>query len=141
MDSKSGRRLVPRTHLNAATSKYVQTPPEAKSVIHQRKADFEDLNHFVTKRGGWLTSICGDKIVDFQCLPESQLPDQIAALGFRVEPDGYTERILPTAINEQFVRGSDGSLEALTEGSTKPVVSTVSHAGICRVARYWFMLD
>jgi hypothetical protein len=48
------------------------------------------------------------------------------------------ERVLPAAIIELFVLRSDGELEPLTEGSTRPIASTVTHGGICRVTRYAF---
>ncbi|MGB8608367.1 hypothetical protein [Bradyrhizobium sp.] len=35
-----------------------------------------------------------------------------------------------------FTLTSSDALELMTEGSTKPVVTTVAHAGICRVERY-----
>jgi hypothetical protein len=45
---------------------------------------------------------------------------------------GQGERILPAARSTQnFVLSSSGALEPLTTGSTRRVVSTVTHAGIC----------
>jgi hypothetical protein len=131
------KRLRPRDHTNSATSRYGQAPPEAKDKIKDRKEKFAALNDFVTKRKGWLVSIPGDRLIDFQCLPESDLPQQLARLGYAVHADGHTERILPAAIIEKFTRNADGSLEPLTEGSTQRV-SIVTHAGLTRVARFWF---
>jgi hypothetical protein len=34
------------------------------------------------------------------------------------------------------VRSSSGALELMTDGSTKPVVTTITHAGIITVLRY-----
>lgn len=51
---------------------------------------------------------------------------------------GEGERILPTAIVERFVLRADGELEPLIAGSTRPIASTVTHAGICKVKRYAF---
>jgi hypothetical protein len=45
---------------------------------------------------------------------------------------GEGERILPTAIIEKFVTRADGELEPLTEGSTRAITSTVTHAGIVK---------
>jgi hypothetical protein len=45
---------------------------------------------------------------------------------------------VPTAIVEKFVTGADGTFVALIEGSTRPVASTVTHAGIIRVQRFAF---
>jgi hypothetical protein len=53
---------------------------------------------------------------------------------------GEGERILPTAIVERFVCRADGALEALTEGSTRPIASTVAHAGIVRILKYSFSM-
>jgi hypothetical protein len=138
----AGKRFVrPPDHTNSGAQAYRPLAAEAKSVIRERKAEFESLNQFVAKHFGWIVSIPGDRIVDFQCLAESQLPNQLAALGYRVEPDGMTERILPHAIQERFCRTASGELEPLTEGSTKPVVSVRTHAGLCKVAKFWFQID
>ena len=59
-------------------------------------------------------------------------------IGYDVSEIGEGERILPTAIVEKFVTGAHVDLEPLTEGSTRPVASTVTHAGICKVKRYGF---
>ena len=44
------------------------------------------------------------------------------------------------AIVEKFVVGPDGALVPLTEGSTRPIASTVTHTGIVKVRRYAFDL-
>jgi len=43
---------------------------------------------------------------------------------------GEGERILATALVERFVIRADSELQPLTKGSTRPVTSTVTHAGI-----------
>lgn len=107
-----GRRCLPaRTHLNSATSRDVPPAPEAIDRVKERKARFEALLGFVTRHNGWIVSIPGRRDVDFQCLEGSDLPEQLAALGYQVHPDGHTERILPHAIVERFSRGADGSPE------------------------------
>jgi hypothetical protein len=73
-----------------------------------------------------------------ECLPGSTLPDDVRTLGHQVREAGDGERILATAITEQFTRRADGELEPLTEGSTKPIAETRTHAGICKVRRYAF---
>jgi hypothetical protein len=45
---------------------------------------------------------------------------------------------LPAAIRQAFTLSSSGALEAMTEGSTKPVALTQTHAGIVKVERYSF---
>ena len=142
MDSESrGRRLAPRTHLNAATTRYVQAPPEKKDKIRERKARFETINAEIMSAGGWVTSIPGDRYIDFEILPGNPLPDRIHASGFEVQPAGFGERILPHAVVEYFSRSADGSLELMTEGSTKPVSSRVTHAGIARVEKFFFDME
>jgi hypothetical protein len=64
-----------------------------------------------------------------------------AEAGYDVTEMGEGERILPAAIVERFVMRADGELEALTPGSTRPVTSTVTHAGICKVMRYAFSMS
>jgi hypothetical protein len=78
--------------------------------------------------------------VTLECLPGSSLPDDLRGLGCDVREIGETERILPTAIVERFTRRADGELEPLTEGSTKPVAETRTHAGIVKVKRLAFEL-
>jgi hypothetical protein len=48
------------------------------------------------------------------------------------------QRILSGAIVERFVRGPEGELEPMTDGSTRPVAETRTHAGIVRVRHYTF---
>jgi hypothetical protein len=71
-------------------------------------------------------------------LPGSTLPDELRKTGYDVTEIGEGERILPTAIVERFVLRADGELEPLIAGSTRPIASTVTHAGICKVKRYAF---
>jgi hypothetical protein len=78
--------------------------------------------------------------VTIECLPGSKLPDDLRGLGYVVAATGEGERILHSAIVEQFVAGPDGELVRLTTGSTWPVALTVTHAGICKVKRYAFEL-
>lgn len=75
-----------------------------------------------------------------ETLEGSSLPDDIRALGYRVTEIGEGQRILAHAIVERFTTRADGAFEPLTEGSTKPIASTVTHAGICKVKRYAFDL-
>jgi hypothetical protein len=75
-------------------------------------------------------------VVTVECLPGSTLQDELCKVGYDVTEMGESERILPTAIVERFVAGANGELEPLTEGSTRPIASTVTHAGICTVKRY-----
>jgi hypothetical protein len=58
--------------------------------------------------------------------------------GFPESWRGEGERILPSAIVQRFARNAAGEFELLTEGSTRPVATTVTHAGICRVERFSF---
>jgi hypothetical protein len=71
-------------------------------------------------------------------LPESGLPDQLRALGYDLRDAGETERIIPAAITERFVKNADGTLGPLAEGSTQPVTSIVHHACIIKVRRWAF---
>lgn len=114
--------------------------PLKTQVTPNRKELFAALNEFVTKRGAWLTSIPGDKEVRMECLPDSTLPDELRKLGYTVESDGETERILPHAITTQVVSAADGVLTPLTEGSSGRPVITITSAGICRVLKFTFTL-
>ncbi|WP_334406066.1 hypothetical protein [Bradyrhizobium sp. AZCC 2289] len=64
------------------------------------------------------------------------LPAALRELGYDLTEIGETERILAGAVVERF---KNGELEPLIEGSTKPVAQIVTHAGICKTARYVFI--
>jgi hypothetical protein len=104
------------------------------------KAKFEALNKWVTERGGWLVSVPGAAEVTVECLPDSNLPNDLRALAYNIVAAGSGERILPHRIVERFVRRADGDLEPVTAGSTKPIAETRTHAGICKVKRYSLIL-
>lgn len=105
------------------------------------KKRFDALNRFVTSQNGWIVSVPGDVEVTMECLPDSTLPAELRKLGYDVSESGEGQRILPAAIVEKFTRRADGEFEPLVEGSsTKPIASTVTHAGICKVKRYAFSM-
>jgi hypothetical protein len=72
----------------------------------------------------------------FQALPDSGLPASLRSMGYIVEPIGETQRILPHAIVEKFETSSSGALVTAVEGSTKPLTTRVTHAGIAIVIQY-----
>ena len=78
--------------------------------------------------------------IPLETVPRSSLPDELRGRGFDVRVIGEGERILPRSIIVRFTRAADGLLEALTEGSTKPVSEVRTHAGIAEVRRYGFVL-
>jgi hypothetical protein len=45
---------------------------------------------------------------------------------------------LATAITEQCTLNAGGEFEPLTQGSTKPIASIMTHAGIVKVKRFAF---
>jgi hypothetical protein len=47
--------------------------------IDARKRRFDELNEFVSARGGWMTSVPGAREVTVECLPGSNLPDDLRA--------------------------------------------------------------
>jgi hypothetical protein len=63
-----------------------------------------------------------------ECLPDSTLPDELRNAVYDVGDLGDGERILATAITDQFTLTADGEFEPLTQGSTKPISSTVTRA-------------
>jgi hypothetical protein len=87
-----------------------------------------------------LVSVPGDPEVRMECLPGSTLPDELRQLGYDVRDLGDGERILATAIVERFTLNAAGEFEALVEGSSKPIASTVTHADIVKVKRYGFSM-
>lgn len=108
--------------------------------VETRLERFKRMNAFIAARGGWVTSLPGDREIRFETLPKSLIPDDLRAIGHRVFADGDGERILPSAVQQKFVAGPDGEFVPLTEGSTRSVVHVATHAGIVRVRRYAMVL-
>jgi hypothetical protein len=104
--------------------------------IEERKRRFDDLNAFISQRGGWMTSVPGAHKITFDALPGSPLPEQLAALGYIVHKTGEGERILPNAVQQWFEMSSSGALIAATDGSTKPVSLVVTAASLARVEQF-----
>jgi hypothetical protein len=90
---------------------------------------FVTLNLFVTKHGGWIVSLPGDRMVTLEVLPESSLPADLRARGYQLEEIEGGERIVPAGHVE----------DVLTERSTKVAFRT-AHAAVRRVARFTFQL-
>jgi hypothetical protein len=72
----------------------------------------------------------------FEALPGSPLPDQLRDNGYLVSETGTSQRILAHAIENKYVVGAGGVLELVTAGSTRPITSTVTHAGIVTTTVY-----
>jgi hypothetical protein len=111
----------------------LSTPRDSE--IDKRKKIFDALNRFIQARHGFMTSIPGDVEMRFDALPESQLPQELHALGYTVIPIGETQRILASAITERLEISSSGALVHATENSTKPI-TTRTHAGIARFLQF-----
>lgn len=111
-----------------------------KSRVASRKDRFRSINADITEGGGWTTSVPGEREVRFEVLPGSPLPNALRARGYDVQVDGVGERILPASKVEWLVRGSDGSFDLATPGSTKTPAARVSHAGIYQVEKFYFNL-
>ena len=73
-----------------------------------------------------------------RCSDSTILPDDLRGLGYHVQENVGTERILPAAVVERFARGSSGELEPITAESTRPIAETRTHAGIVAVNRHAF---
>jgi hypothetical protein len=116
--------------------------PKGVAEIETRKEKFDRLNAFVRLRNGWLVSIPGHPIIVLECLPGSSLPDELRDAGYMLErAEPYvTERIIANNIIERLELSSSGALIAATEGSTRPIATTVVHSGITRVMRFTFSI-
>jgi hypothetical protein len=100
------------------------------------KEEFQALNEIVQERGGWLTSVPGEREIRFEALPGSSLPSQLQSLGYIVGRTGESQRILPHAVLQRFETSSSGVLVPATQGSTKPVTVAVTNAGIATVEQF-----
>jgi hypothetical protein len=109
--------------------------------VKSRLECFDEVNRRIMARGGWVTSLPGAPRVTVEALPSSPIAAELRHAGYEVRDDGDGERILPTGIVEKLTLSASGALVPLTPGSTLPVASTVTHAGICRVSRFSFALD
>ncbi len=116
-------------------------PQKPDPAIVTRKAKFEAILRLVSDLCGWVTSVPGAAEIRIETLPDSPIPDELRELGFKVERDEPStgERILPAAIIETAMRGPDGGLVPIVEGSTMPIVE-IRHAGITPVHRWRIML-
>lgn len=111
---------------------------DGKSKVADRMEQFAALNEYVTSRNGWIISLPGHAEVMIECLPGSALPEDLRGLGYQLRAIHDGERILAGPIVERFVAGPDGELVPITEGSTRQIAGTRTHAGICQVWRFAF---
>jgi hypothetical protein len=65
-------------------------------------------------------------------------PGELRSRGYVVIEIGEGERILATALTQQFTLRADGEFEPAMAESTRPTAQTVTHGGICKVRRYTF---
>jgi hypothetical protein len=99
-----------------------------RDVLKERPERFQSLLQYVGQRGGRIVSGSGLPVVQMQTLPDSSLPADLAALGYRPVDAGESERIIPGSIAEVV----------LIEGST--ATRTVHHGGIVKVKCWTFSL-
>ena len=151
-----GKRIAPRTHLDVATSKYVQAPVEKKSTIQERKARFEAINDEIRKAGGWVTSVPGDRYVDFEVLPAIHCPPRSASRlspmatvlhqerrwdALALDRGQHAAGLIQGDARRHRARRQILLPDRLTPGSTERVAQTVVHAGICKTRRFRFDLQ
>ena len=101
------------------------------------------LNAFVMARNGFIVSVSGATEIVMECLHGSPLPEELRQQGYDIVPADPPEgeRIIAGQIVERLTLTSCGIFEPMTEGSTKPIAETRTHAGIARVARFRFTLS
>jgi hypothetical protein len=63
-------------------------------------------------------------------------PANNAKVGYLVAKIGESQRILPHAVAQKFETSSSGALVPATEGSTRPVTTRITHAGLATVVQY-----
>jgi hypothetical protein len=111
---------------------------DQRDKIEARKAKHARLCAEAREKCAWVISVAGDPVIRFDCLPDSPFPADLRERGFDLIDEGEGSRILHAAITERFVRGADGELVLATEGSTRPIAESRTHAGIVKVKRCAF---
>lgn len=111
-----------------------QIAPATKSRLER----FQTLNAWITRRGGWITSLPGADTVTIEVLPGSFLLTEMAEAGYQLEPAGHRERLIPGQITQRLQALSDGTLRAISSDSSAPCALTVTHAGCVTVDCYEF---
>lgn len=107
----------------------IRLDDKARRALAQRKDLHAQMQGFISYKGGWLTSIPGDKIMRFEAVPDSTLPGDLQALGFKVSKVGSTTRIIPAGTTE-VIAG---------EHSSSPPCRVIQHAGIVQTNVYELM--
>ncbi|HWX61964.1 hypothetical protein [Bradyrhizobium sp.] len=107
--------------------------------INDRKAAFDRLNRFIMARGGWITSIPGDRLVVVEAVSATTASD-LADLGYSPIEIEDGQRIMSAAVEECFTRTAAGALEPWTEGSARPVAEVRRHAGFVPTLRWSLVL-
>jgi hypothetical protein len=92
-----------------------------------------DLAAFVRKSGGHVVSIvpppADDRQLRFEAVPSiaAGLADQVAKMGFQVEPTGMRQRLDPFGITERYVENTpDGPRDVVREHAGLVDVETFS---------------
>jgi hypothetical protein len=105
----------------------------------ERRLDwFTALNREAMQRGCWLISTPAATEVILEALPESAWPAELIGRGFPLVPEAVGQRIIPHAIRQEMTLNADGTLAPITEGSTQPTTTVITHAGIVATRRYSF---
>jgi hypothetical protein len=97
-----------------------------------REEAFATLVRYTLVKGDcWITSLPGDSTVVMECLPDSDVPQDLARRGYDLRPADPPEgqRIVANARSE----------DVLIEGSTRATIRTMRE-GIVKVLRYTFPL-
>ena len=102
--------LVSRYRPSGSTSSADQapassTPPSFKRAsdmprlrltpIERRRALWEALEIYISKNGGWVTTMPGASPVRFEAEPGSTLPELLRSMGYELHDSGVAERFLP----------------------------------------------
>jgi hypothetical protein len=95
--------------------------------IDARKKRFSDISSYIAERGGWMTSVPGDRAMRFEAMPLAELPAQLRELGYIVEKIGETKWIMPhtmaIAIVEMFELRVPAPCAAPTSSSPAPLTN------------------
>jgi hypothetical protein len=88
--------------------------------LNKQKELFEAVNHLVSTRGGWVTSLPGAQSLIFEVPVRNPLPDLLSENGWKLARVGMSERLVTNA-TETFYAGDGMYVPRIVGAGIVPV--------------------